>query len=313
MSYLRARRRSSSPPRMSAFADADSVRRLEAAREKLLIGQDHIRNSGGAQEQWHNRAPHSTESCVRLSDIVAAVPAFSERLRSLRAPSTDINWYPYNSLDNVYNWNTFVAPTADLVPTGGSVLDIGCADGDMGFLFQSLGCQVDFLDNAATNFNDCKGVRRTAELLGHAGRIIERDIDFGFELDREYDLALFLGTLYHLRNPALALLRLAERCEQMLLSTRVLSALPAEHSAITVANAPIAYLVDTLELNSDSTNWWIFSPAGLTRLLKRCGWTIIVSTILFDATVPVEQRDERMFMLCRRVVNYRDLGKHHHF
>ena len=151
---------------------------------------------------------------MRLSDLAAAVPAFSERLRSLRAPCTDINWYPYNSLDNVYNLNTFVDPKAQLVPDRGSVLDIGCADGDMGFLFQSLGCHVDFLDNAATNFNDCRGVKRSAELLGHTGRIIERDIDFGFELDRDYDLALFLGTLYHLRNPALALLRLAEHCEQ---------------------------------------------------------------------------------------------------
>jgi len=259
------------------------------------------------------RRLNRTECRVRLSELVAAVPAFGERLRSLRAPCADINWYPYNSLDNVYNLNTFVGPTAEIVPNGGRVLDIGCADGDMGFLFESLGCRVDFLDNAATNFNDCKGVKRTAELLRHTGRIIERDMDFGFELDREYDLALFLGTLYHLRNPALALLRLAEHCEHMLLSTRVLTALPAQHSGTPVAGAPIAYLVDTLELNSDSTNWWIFSPAGLTRLLKRCGWTVVASTVVFDATLPADQRDERMFASCRRVANYRDLGKHHHF
>jgi tRNA (mo5U34)-methyltransferase len=250
---------------------------------------------------------------VRLSDLTAAVPSFSERLRALRAPCTDINWYPYNSVDNVYNLKRFIETTEELAPDRGNILDIGCADGDMGFLFASLGCQVDFLDNAATNFNDCKGVKRSAELLGHTGRIIERDIDFGFELDHDYDLALFLGTLYHLRNPALALLRLAERCEQMLCSTRVLSCLPAEHSGLAVATAPIGYLVDTLELNGDSTNWWIFSPAGLTRLLKRCGWTMVASTIIFDASVPIEERDERMFVQCRRVVNYRDLTKHHDF
>jgi len=250
---------------------------------------------------------------VRLSDLAAAVPAFSERLRSLRAPCTDINWYPYNSVDNVYNLNTFVDPTAELVPDRGSILDIGCADGDMGFLFQSLGCQVDFLDNAATNFNDCRGVKRSAELLGHTGRIIERDIDFGFELDRDYDLALFLGTLYHLRNPALALLRLAERCERMLLSTRVMSQLPRQHAGIAVGDAPIGYLLDTLELNRDPTNWWLFSPAALTRLLKRCGWTALASRIAFDESVPADQRDERMFVHCQRVTNYADLTQHHHF
>jgi tRNA (mo5U34)-methyltransferase len=250
---------------------------------------------------------------VHVSDLVAAAPAFGRRLASVRAPSTDIDWYPYNSLDNVYNLDAFLAPTTEVVPEHGSVLDLGCADGDMGFLFQSLGCHVDFLDNAATNFNDCRGVARTAELLGHAGRIIERDIDFGFELDRDYDLVLFLGTLYHLRNPALALIRLAERCERMLLSTRVMTHLPPQHAGIAVRDAPIGYLLETLELNSDPTNWWLFSPAGLTRLLKRCGWTAVTSRIAFDESVPIDQRDERMFVQCRRAANYGDLTKHHHF
>jgi len=250
---------------------------------------------------------------MQVADLVAAVPPFGKRLATLRAPYTDINWYPYNSLDNVYNLNAFLPPATELVPDRGSVLDIGCADGDMGFLFESFGCYVDFLDNAATNFNDCRGVTRTAQLVGHTGRVIERDIDFGFELDRDYDLALFLGTLYHLRNPALALLRLAERCERMLLSTRVMSQLPRQHAGIAVGDAPIGYLLDTLELNRDPTNWWLFSPAALTRLLKRCGWTALASRIAFDESVPADQRDERMFVHCQRVTNYADLTQHHHF
>jgi SAM-dependent methyltransferase len=250
---------------------------------------------------------------VRIDHLVAAAPAFRKRLGTLRAPCTDINWYPYNSLDNVYNLNAFLPPTTELVPDRASVLDIGCADGDMGFLFESLGCYVDFLDHAATNFNDCRGVTRTAQLLGHTGRVIERDIDLGFELDRDYDLALFLGTMYHLRNPALALLRLAERCERMLLSTRVITHLPPQHASIAVASAPIGYLLDTLELNQDPTNWWLFSPAGVTRLLNRCGWTALASRIVFDESVPADQRDERMFVQCQRVTNHSDLTQHHHF
>ena len=250
---------------------------------------------------------------MRIDDLVAAAPAFRKRLRTLRGPCTDINWYPYNSLDNVYNLNAFLPPATELVPDRASVLDIGCADGDMGFLFESFGCYVDFLDHAATNFNDCRGVTRTAQLLGHTGRVIERDIDLGFELDRDYDLALFLGTLYHLRNPALALLRLAERCERMLLSTRVITHLPPQHAGIAVAGAPIGYLLDTLELNQDSTNWWLFSPAAVTRLLKRCGWTALASRITFDESVPPDKRDERMFVQCQRVTNHSGLTQHHHF
>ena len=114
----------------------------------------------------------------------------------------------------------------------------------MGFLFQSLGCDVDFLDNAATNFNDCEGLRRTASLLGRPQKLIERDIDWGFELDRDYDLAIFLGTLYHLRNPALALLRLAQRCRRALISTRITSHLPDGQN---VEAAALAYLLDARE------------------------------------------------------------------
>jgi len=251
---------------------------------------------------------------VRVADLVAVTPAFEQRLASLRKPCTDIDWYPYNSFGNVANLASFLPEKTALVEARGSVLDVGCGDGDMGFLFHSLGCDVDFLDNAATNFNDCRGVKRTQQLVQHTGRVIERDMDFGFELDCDYDLVLFLGTLYHLRNPALALIRLAQRCRTMLLSTRIMRELPASYSSTAVGDVPVGYLLDTLELNRDSTNWWIFSPAGLTRILKRCGWTAIASTIAEDPSRRIDGlRDERMFVHCERVSNYGDLTKHHDF
>ena len=250
-----------------------------------------------------------------MTDLVTAAPSFIEKLRALRATVTGVNWYPYDSLGNVYLLKELLAHDATIVRDRGSVLDVGCADGDMGFLFHSLGCDVDFLDNAATNFNDCRGVKRSAQLLRHRGRVIERDIDFGFELDRDYDFVLFLGTLYHLRNPALALIRLAERCQTMVVSTRVMRCLP-EPAVAPLGDASVAYLVDTLELNADPTNWWIFSPAALTRLLKRCGWTTIAARTFgaVDEGDPVAaQRDERMFVFCERVANYAELTAHHHF
>ena len=252
---------------------------------------------------------------MRIADLVAATPNFIERLRRLRATVTDVNWYPYDSLGNVYLLKELCARDVTIVPDRASVLDVGCADGDMGFLFHSLGCEVDFLDNAATNFNDCRGVKRSAELLGHCSRVIEQDIDFGFQLDRDYDLVLFLGTLYHLRNPALTLIRLAERCRKMVLSTRVMRRLP-DPADTRLDDASVAYLVDTLELNADPTNWWIFSPSALTRLLKRCGWTTRAARTFgaVDEGDPVAaHRDERMFVFCERVANYAELTAHHHF
>jgi 2-polyprenyl-3-methyl-5-hydroxy-6-metoxy-1,4-benzoquinol methylase len=174
-----------------------------------------------------------------MSEITAAEPGFRKHLLAIRKSVTDIRWYPYTSLNNVSVLSRFLPPDLDLVPNGGSVLDIGAADGDMGFLLHTLGCEVDFLDNAPTNFNDCEGLRRTSTLLAHRGALIERDIDWGFELGRDYDLAIFLGMLYHLRNPALALIRLAQRCRRALISTKIATRLPEWSKILRPCRLPI--------------------------------------------------------------------------
>jgi hypothetical protein len=143
--------------------------------------------------------------------------------------------------------------------------------------------------------------------------VIECDIDWGFELSRDYDLAIFLGMLYHLRNPALALIRLAQRCRRALISTKVATQLPDGRN---IADMPIAYLLDKREANGDPTNYWIFSPAGLERLLRRCGWVVKHAHRVgkVGRSNPVDNdADERMFVFCERVSNYADLDKHHDF
>ena len=250
---------------------------------------------------------------MQMSELIAAEPAFRRDLLALRKPVTDVRWYPYTSLNNVPILAGFLPSELELVPQSGSVLDVGAADGDMGFLFQSLGCEVDFLDNAATNFNQCNGLRRTATLLGKSDSLIERDMDWGFELEHDYDLVLFLGTLYHLRNPALVLIRLAQRCRRALISTKVTSRLPTGES---IAHSAVAYLLDRREANGDPTNYFVFSPVGFERLVKRCGWNIVHAKRVgaVGRSNPVDNDlDERMFLYCERVENYADLDKHHDF
>ena len=69
-----------------------------------------------------------------------------------------------------------------------------------------------------------------------------------------------------------------------------------------MTDAPVAYLVDEFETNNDSTNYWIFTPAGLTRILKRAGWDIldrmsVGNTETSDPASPAG--DERTFLLVR--------------
>ena len=98
----------------------------------------------------------------------------------------------------------------------------------------------------------------------------------------------------------------------MVLSTRVATQLP---DGTDVAKASLAYFLSCRESNNDPTNFWVFSPLGLSALLKRSGW-ILKKSIIVGATPsnPVDpDKDARMFAYCERVPNWDDLWRHHDF
>ncbi|MDR6936864.1 class I SAM-dependent methyltransferase [Luteibacter sp. 3190] len=245
------------------------------------------------------------ERCNEFRNHIAA-------LKSKRA----MDWYPYDSLHNVDLMSEYMP--AELINRFASadldwnVLDIGAGDGDVGFFFETLGCHVDMLDNPSTNFNDCRGISTFAELTGSRSKLLVRDIDHAFTLDRQYDMAFALGLLYHLRNPMNLLLTLAMHAERLALSTRVFRYLP---DGTNIEKHSVAYFLRCREANNDPTNYWILSPMGLQTLLARCGWTVKGSLMQgAGRSNPVEnEADERMFVYCERIQNWRDLGKHHDF
>jgi len=85
--------------------------------------------------------------------------------------------------------------------------------------------------------------------------------------------------VYHLRNPILALETLGRFAQYCVMSTRTANYLP--HDRIPrlrrrIGDAAVAYLLDPFELNPhDAYNFWIFSEAGVLRLVKRCGWDVV--------------------------------------
>ena len=56
-------------------------------------------------------------------------------------------------------------------------------------------------------------------------------------------------------------------------SVRIASLTPDRR--VNYGSLPMAYLVDERELNDDPTNFWIFSEAGLKRMMRRSGWNIL--------------------------------------
>jgi len=221
-----------------------------------------------------------------------------------RVSSRDFEWYPYDSLANLIHFDKLLTGRnrnlLDLIGDG-PVVDIGCADGEFGYFLESLGCQVQLMDHPATSHNGMKGVRALRAALGSAAEIHSLDLDRQFVLPTDrYRLAFFLGLLYHIKNPFYVLEMLSRQCDYCLLSTRIANTLPGHRGDL--SSAPIAYLLDDNELNNDSSNYWIFSEAGLRRLLKRTNWEVrdfYVAGPLGKSDPSSLDRDQRAWCLVR--------------
>ena len=228
---------------------------------------------------------------------------FYERLTELKSTlNVPFAWYPYNTLANVEHLEKLLDGGASKLAElckGGLILDMGCADGEWAFFLESLGLQVHALDCPITNHNGMAGVHALQEALGSKVEIFSADLDARFELpSREYALAFFFGTLYHLKNPYYVLEQLARTTRYCLLSTRIARNF---HPRLgDVSDLPLAYLLGSDELNADRSNFWIFSPDGLRRLLKRTHWEIVSSYTVrkSEESNPWSlEGDERMFCL----------------
>ena len=127
------------------------------------------------------------------------------------------------------------------------------------------------------------------------------ELDDLFSIPRQgYGLVFFLGILYQLQNPYYALKALARATRYCLISTRI--AQVTTDRGVRFADVPVAYLVAPTETNNDSTNYWIFSDAGLRRILDRTGWEIVDYMTVgaaVDSDPASSDRDERAFCLVR--------------
>ncbi len=240
-----------------------------------------------------------------IRDVAAAAVLFEDRLEGIKRTnrSSAFGWYPYDSFA-VFPVLTRMLreERRDLLHLVGAapVLDIGCGDGSLSFFFESLGCRVAALDSPATNFNRTLGFDALRNALNSSVEFKASDIDRGLDLaGRTYGLAVCLGVLYHLKNPFGLLETLSRHARYCVLSTRI--------AQVTVKGAamesePVAYLLNPSEANGDSTNYWIFSEAGLRRILDRTGWDLCdyATTGCQNRSDPARvDRDQRAFCMIR--------------
>ena len=247
-------------------------------------------------------APPSTS--VPLTESLAD---FREQILAVRRQlePQPFPWYSYDILANVGFIDRLLLDAnlslADLT-AGRPVLDIGCADGDLAFFLETLGCAVTAVDHPSTNANGMQAVCALRAGLHSSVDVLEANVDQGFVPPQgaNYGLAVMLGILYHLKNPYLVLESLAKYANYCLLSTRVARFAPG---GTPLHNIPVAYLLDPGETNNDITNYWILSNPGLKRLIRRTGWEICSYLNIgnSESSDPVTaQGDERAFCLLVR-------------
>jgi len=136
---------------------------------------------GGPQ----NTAQNANQGIEAVRDLAAQYREVLCRARlGIRNPGFE--WYPYDTLSSIAHCNQLLhgANRAMLGPQGAGrkVLDLGCADGELGFFLESLGYQVTSVDHGVYNHNGMRGARALKAALGSSVELVELDLDRPFQL-----------------------------------------------------------------------------------------------------------------------------------
>ncbi len=240
---------------------------------------------------------------MNAGEMLARAGEFREKLEGVKSAAPEVLWYPYDSLTNFVHLEKLLGAQPrnlfDLLPNG-RVLDVGTGDGDVAFFLESLGYEVEAVDLPASNHSALTGFKRLQAELGSKVKLHERDIDRQFTLEGEpYGLALSLGLLYHLKNPFFYLEELSRHAYYCLASSKIADILE-EGGERDARETPLAYLLESDELNEDDSNFWVFTESCLKRLFRRAGWTV-VGTLRVERTgvarVNSATDDARLFAL----------------
>jgi tRNA (mo5U34)-methyltransferase len=173
--------------------------------------------------------------------------------------------------------------------SGKSVVDIGAWDGAFSFEAERRGasrvvavdhyCWVGPLRRKAC-FDFAK---RT--LASNVEEIICTVEDLSPASHGHFDIALFLGVLYHLRNPFLGL----EKAAAMTNGTLIVDT----ETALDTLDRPAMAFIPGNELNNDPTNWWAPNIACVKAMLTDLGLSKIEVVRHPNPFVPQEINERR--------------------
>lgn len=152
---------------------------------------------------------------------------------------------------------------------GLTVLDIGAWDGFFSFEAERRGASrvvaADYFSWHGDGWGSKEGFELARAALGSKVEDIDIDVmDLSPERVGQFDVVLFLGVLYHLRHPLLALERIAS-------VTRTLLILETVVDMVGIRRPAMAFYPGR-ELNNDPTNWWAPNVPALHGMLRSVGF-----------------------------------------
>ncbi len=177
-----------------------------------------------------------------------------------------------------------IAPHLPADLSGWRALDIGCNAGFYSFQLAARGANVTAIDH---NDHYLAQARWAAQQLDPHGRVRfeRRDVYSLLRTSERYDLVLFLGVLYHLRHPLLALDAIGRiRPNFLVLQTlttpddeiSVDTSEPFgfdERERMTARGWPRMAFIEN-SFAGDNTNWWAPNRACVHAMLRDVGFAV---------------------------------------
>ena len=206
------------------------------------------------------------------------------------APSHFLYDYPANK------WRHFAASIpADM--RGRTVLDIGCNAGFYALEMKRRG--ADRVVGIDSDDRYLAQARLAAEVTGLELELRRLSVYDIAALGEKFDLVIFMGVLYHLRHPLLALDLIHQHvADDLLLFQSMQRGAPGvtaverdyDFAETAIFDTPCYPKLHFVEQNysHDPTNWWIPNQAGAEAMLRSAGFDILT-------------HPEQEVYVCRRV------------